>query len=83
MVAKQMNNIFSSGRSFQSSMLKIGVAHAGACEEPCAGMEGMGQCIAFNSRAINSSQTNKEMKICSNYLFQVSVFMTSSVVLLK
>ena len=37
-------------------MLKIGVAHAGACEEPCAGMVGMGQFRAFNSRATNSGQ---------------------------
>ena len=78
-----MKFVFMPGRSFQSAMLKIGVAHAGACEEPCAGMEGMGQFRAFNSRATNSGQTNKEMKIHSNDVFKVSVFMTSSAVLLK
>ena len=40
-------------------MLKIGVAHAGACEEPCAGMEGMGQFQAFNSRVTNSGGSKK------------------------
>ena len=52
-----MKLIFTPGRSFQSSMLVISVAHAGDCEEPCAGMEGMGQFRAFNSRATNSGQT--------------------------
>jgi hypothetical protein len=55
---KHITNIFNSGHSFQSAMLKISVAHAGACEEPCAGMEGMGQFRAFNSRATNSGQIN-------------------------
>jgi hypothetical protein len=54
-----MSFIFPPGRSFQSSMLKINVAHAGACEEPCAGMEGMGQFQAFNRRATNSGGTEK------------------------
>ena len=37
-------------------MLKIEVVHSGACEEPCAGMEGMGHFQAFNSRATNSGE---------------------------
>merc|ERR1712179_896529 len=42
------------GRSFQSKMLKIEVAHPGSCSEPCAEMSGMGQFQAFDSMATNN-----------------------------
>merc|ERR1712243_434496 len=42
------------GRSFQNKMLKIEVAHSGACTEPCEEMAGMGSFQAFTSQATNN-----------------------------
>merc|ERR1711874_342819 len=59
-------NVRRQGRSFQSDMLKIEVAHQGACEEPCPGMDGMGHFQAFNTRATNTGLCVHDFFRCAN-----------------
>merc|ERR1711936_67324 len=58
------------GRSFQNSQLSVEVSHDGACQDPCAGMEQLGQFQAFNVRATN-------VGLCTYDFFQCAAKLTS------